>query len=156
MNLTNHHSGKKHPQYRHGMTDTPEFMAWQSMIQRCTNSDSQAFSRYGAAGVKICDRWMESFENFLSDVGQRPSPDHSIDRWPDNDGDYEPANVRWATRLEQQNNLRSNRLVVYHGVEMSLANAVRASRGNVTRTIAKYRLARGWSVDAAMDTPRIR
>jgi hypothetical protein len=155
MNLTNHHRGEHHAQYRHGMSDTPEFLAWQSMLQRCTNPRAHAFHRYGAVGVKVCDRWM-SFENFVADVGLRPSPAHSLDRWPNKNGNYEPDNVRWATRRQQQNNLRSNRIVTYHGVEMSLADAVRCSRGEITRTIAKYRLARGWDVDVALDTPRFR
>lgn len=156
MNLTNFHYGPSHPQYRHGMTDTPEFHAWQAMIQRCTNPDAQAFHRYGALGVTVCERWLSSFENFIADVGLRPSAGHSIDRYPNKNGNYEPDNVRWATREQQQNNLRSNRMVSYHGVEMSLADAVRASRGNITRTIAKYRLAHGWSVDETFDTPRFR
>jgi hypothetical protein len=156
MNRTNHYSGEDHPQYRHGMTNTPEFWAWSAMINRCTNARNKAFPRYGGRGIKVCDRWLSSFENFLADVGTRPAPDLSIDRWPDKNGNYEPGNVRWATRREQQNNVRNNRIVVYHGVEYSLAEAVRASKGKVTRTIAKYRLARGWSVDDALDTPRTR
>jgi hypothetical protein len=148
--------GKDHPQYRHGLTDTPEFVAWQSMIQRCTNPEAKAYPRYGGRGITVCERWLVWFENFLDDVGYRPSRDHSLDRYPDKNGNYESGNVRWATRQEQQNNQRSNRLVVYHGRQMTLAEAIRISDGKVTRTIAKYRLAKGWSVDLALDVPRMR
>jgi hypothetical protein len=94
---------------------TPEFTAWASMFQRCENENNPAFKYYGGRGIKICDRWrlgdgsMNGFECFLADVGRRPSPELSIDRYPNNDGPYEPGNVRWATKLEQTNNKRDNR-----------------------------------------------
>ena len=82
---------------------TPEYAAWAAMKQRCTNRNAPPFIHYGARGISVCERWMNSFEAFLADVGRRPSPKHSIDRI-DNDGDYEPGNVRWATRKEQRAN----------------------------------------------------
>lgn len=90
------------PRTIHGMSKTPEFRAWASMIQRCLNPNSSRYYRYGGRGITICARW-QSFEAFFADVGRRPAPEYSIDRI-DNDGDYEPANVRWATRSEQQRN----------------------------------------------------
>lgn len=86
----------------HGLSKTPEYRAWASMWQRCTNPKNIRYERYGARGITVCERW-ERFENFLSDMGNRPSPDHSLDR-KENDGNYQPENCRWATRSEQQQN----------------------------------------------------
>jgi hypothetical protein len=88
---------------------TVEYQAWSNMRARCLHSSNPGYVNYGARGIKVCDRWAESFDNFLEDMGPRPSSDHSLDRYPDNDGDYEPGNCRWATREEQMNNMRTNR-----------------------------------------------
>lgn len=89
---------------KHGMWRTPEHSTWCSMRTRCDNQNVREYSRYGGRGIKVCDRW-SSFENFYADMGPRPSPQHSIDRI-DNEKGYEPGNVRWATRLEQNRNRR--------------------------------------------------
>lgn len=90
-----------------------EATAWRSMIARCTNPNIPNYKRYGARGITVCQRWIESFEAFYADMGPRPSDKHSLDRI-DVNGNYEPANVRWATRKEQdQNTTRSRRLTVY-------------------------------------------
>lgn len=88
----------------HGMTGTPEYRSWRSMLQRCMNVSSNRYMNYGGRGISVCDRWMD-FANFFSDMGSRPSLDYSLDRI-DNDGNYEPGNCRWATRSEQQRNKR--------------------------------------------------
>ncbi len=90
---------------------TPEYNAWLSLKGRCLNPRNSAFQGYGGRGIMVCDRWVNSFPNFLEDVGRRPSPQHSIDRFPNNDGNYEPGNVRWATRTEQNRNKRSVLLI---------------------------------------------
>jgi hypothetical protein len=87
---------------KHGMSGTPEFVAWTSMRQRCGNPRCRRYANYGGRGISICERW-RAFENFLADMGRRPSPDHSLDRI-DNDGNYELGNCRWATRSQQQRN----------------------------------------------------
>jgi len=89
---------------KHGMTRTKIYRAWANMKTRCSNLQRQEFNRYAGRGIELCERWM-NFENFLADVGQPPSPKHSIDRI-DNDGNYEPGNVRWATFTQQMANRR--------------------------------------------------
>lgn len=84
---------------------SPEYAAWCSMKSRCLNDKHRAYVSYGGRGIGVCARWQESFEAFLSDVGRRPSPVHSIDRI-NNDGHYEPSNVRWAPSSEQAKNRR--------------------------------------------------
>jgi hypothetical protein len=84
---------------------TPEYRTWRALRNRCRSPKGQTDSRYGGRGIKVCERW-EDYEAFLADMGRRPSPKHSIDRWPNNDGDYEPGNCRWATTTEQRLNQR--------------------------------------------------
>lgn len=86
----------------HGLSRSPEYSVWSSMWQRCSNPKNEHYDRYGGRGIEVCARW-EQFENFLSDIGLRPSPAHSIDRI-DNNKNYEPGNVRWATDTEQNRN----------------------------------------------------
>ena len=90
----------------HGLRNHYLYHTWSRMKQRCYNPNCEDYKYYGAVGVTICDRWRYSFPNFLEDVGDRPSPKHSIDRFPDKYGNYEPTNVRWATHSEQMLNRR--------------------------------------------------
>ena len=89
-----------------------EYRAWANMKQRCNNPKDKDYKDYGGRGIKVCDRWLHNFENFLADMGKRPSPQHSIDRYPNNDGNYEPSNCRWATQIEQAQNRRKSHKVV--------------------------------------------
>lgn len=89
------------------------------MIRRCTEKTSKEYHNYGGRGIRVCDRWLESFENFLEDMGNRPSDRHSIDRI-DNNGDYEPGNCRWATYKEQALNKRTTKLITVGGVSDTL------------------------------------
>lgn len=82
---------------------TTEYLSWCSMRNRCQNKSNKDYGRYGGRGITVCDRWMESFNNFFDDMGKKPSPKHSLDRI-NNHGNYEPSNCRWATQKEQVQN----------------------------------------------------
>ena len=88
----------------HGLSDTTEYNIWRNMIQRCDNPNHPQYKWYGGRGIKVCERWY-TFENFLKDMGTRPEG-KTLDRWPDNDGNYKSKNVRWATPKEQRQNRR--------------------------------------------------
>ncbi|MCG7348879.1 hypothetical protein [Sphingomonas sp. ACRSK] len=115
--------GSKHG---HGSTYNPTWSVWQAMKQRCANPRNKMFDRYGGRGIAVCERWRNSFEAFLSDMGERPSRSHSIER-ENNDGNYEPGNCRWATRQEQ--NLNTSRTVkLTYGGETFIGFAALAKR----------------------------
>jgi hypothetical protein len=90
---------------KHGKWETSEWSTWSAMKKRCNAPTAINYHLYGGRGITVCQEWMNSFEAFFAHVGQKPSPSHSIDRI-DNNGDYEPGNVRWATPKEQRANSR--------------------------------------------------
>lgn len=91
----------------HGQSKLAEYFVWKTMKARCRNPKNLEFKNYGGRGIKVCDRWLNSFEAFLGDMGRRPTPAHSIDRI-NNDGNYEPGNCRWATWKQQAANRRKS------------------------------------------------
>lgn len=99
----------------HGMTNSPEYQAWEGMKHRCSSPNSPSWSRYGGRGIQVCAEWRDSFEAFFAHIGPRPSAVHSVDRI-DNDGNYEPGNVRWATPAQQHANKtqRTSKKVATH------------------------------------------
>ena len=103
----------------HGMSRTPTWYSWDSMIARCTRESHPAFAAYGGRGIKVCNRWRESFEDFLADMGERPEG-MTLDRKDGNKG-YEPENCRWATATTQSNNRGDfNVTVVRDGKEITV------------------------------------
>lgn len=139
---------KKHG---HAARRSKEYRAWANMIQRTTNVKLVEYPHYGGRGITVCAPWRASFEAFLADAGPAPSPSHSIDRI-DVNGNYEPGNVRWATKTEQSNNRRDNLVAVINGKKVSLAEAARTS-GLTLRGLLK-RLERGLPIDQALNQPK--
>lgn len=134
----------------HGMSESKEYRAWVNMKTRCYDSRIPNYDRWGGRGIKVCDRWVNSFEAFYSDIGPAPDGNSSVDRI-DNNGDYEPGNCRWATQQEQMRNTSTNRLVVIGGRRMPLSEA--AEKAPVKYNTVIYRLKRGWSLDDALSLP---
>lgn len=135
---------------KHGMYGTPEYSAWVSVIQRCTNPKAQEYVHYGARGIRICDEWRHDFGGFYAHLGLRPSPKHSLDRIR-NEGNYEPGNVRWAIPEVQQSNRRNNRWIEFNGVRKTVAQWSR-ELGVHSGTI-QHRIEVGWPLEAALTTP---
>jgi hypothetical protein len=138
----------------HGGRRLPEYRTWCHIIDRCCNPKSADHYLYGGRGITICERWRNSFSEFLSDVGRRPSPRHSIDRFPNRDGNYEPGNVRWATADQQANNTRRCRFVEFDGNLFTVAQLARALKLN--RRNLNYHLLQGRSVDEAVRRERLK
>jgi len=100
------------PNLKHNMSYTAEHNAWRSMKKRCKNKNDPRYEDYGGRGIKVCDRWINSFENFFEDMGYKPSKSHSIERI-NNDGDYEPSNCIWADVKTQARNKRTSMKILY-------------------------------------------
>lgn len=124
----------------HGLTRHPLYSVWGAMKNRCFNPGTDRYCDYGGRGITVCDRWANSFENFLSDMGDRPTGKHTIER-KDTNGNYEPNNCVWATRSEQANNKRNNRQITIDGVTKTLAQWAEVS--GVTESGIRGRLKRG-------------
>ena len=135
---------------RHGQAanETPEYRAWGGMLARCRSKSGVVFSRYGARGIRVCKEWEESFESFFAYIGPRPSPDHSLDRI-NNDGNYEPGNVRWATKKQQARNKRLTRIIEIDGEKLPLADF--ADRYGLPRWKVVQRIDRGWEPKRSLE-----
>lgn len=143
--------GKPSPRRTHGLRHTPEFNVWCTMKSRCHNPNSGKYPVYGGRGITVCERWRDSFENFINDMGKRPTPKHTIERI-DNENGYFPENCKWATQREQQNNRRDNTLITYEGITLPVSEMTRRLGfpvGIISQRIHKL----GWSVEKACSTP---
>jgi hypothetical protein len=127
---------------KHGMSpsgDTsPEYEAWSNMKQRCYNPNYKNFKHWGGRGIIVCDRWLNSFENFLEDMGVRPSDEHSLDR-KNNDLNYDKSNCRWTTEYFQKRNRSSTVWVEYAGERMVMKDWARKRRLNYNSVHAMYK-----------------
>lgn len=135
---------------KHGLYGRSEYAIWTSMIDRCENPKSTRFSDYGGRGITICTRWRDSFESFLSDMGERP-PGTSVERRDVNKG-YSPENCYWATDLEQANNTRRNRFIEHQGKRQTLAQWCR-ELGLPYGTVASRINQSGWNPVKALTAP---
>lgn len=140
----------KHGQAGHAGKRSTQYIIYHGLIRRCTDKKCRAYKKYGGRGIKVCDRWLDSFENFYADMGGRPSKKHSIDRI-DNNGNYCKENCRWATRGEQQRNTQRNINITHDGKTMCLTDwciELKMSKGALTHRIKKW-----GSLSKALDQP---
>lgn len=138
----------------YSMRNTVEYFTWKAIKSRCYNAKNQDYHIYGGRGIEVCERWRQDFFAFYADMGQRPGPHYSIDRYPDTSGNYEPANCRWATASQQANNMRANRLITHAGRTQTLAQWGKEAIVSYDRF--RMRLNEGWPFDLAMTTPPLK
>lgn len=139
------------PTYR---TQPEEYRAWSGMKVRCSNPNFKDWKLYGGKRISVCARWRDSFEAFFLDLGPRPSPLHSLDRYPNNNGNYELGNVRWATGQEQARNWSTgNHFLECNGERLILSDW--AKRLGITNSSLTERIAR-WPLDKALTVPAVR
>lgn len=138
--------------FKHGYAarGTSEYKIWKTMIQRCHNPNNHDFRKYGARGTRVCDEWRGSFTTFFDHVGLRPTSTHSLDRFPDKNGNYEPGNVRWATPVEQQRNKRTNVYLMVDGATRCIAEWSELT--GINETTIHQRLRHGWTEERAVKT----
>ncbi len=135
---------------KHGKTGTAEYRIWSHMQRRCDHVTGH--KDYGLRGIRVCERWSgtNGFANFLADMGERPSNKHSIDRYPNNNGNYEPGNCRWAVQQEQMRNMRRNFNITFQGVTRCVTEWA-IDRGVHWNTLKRWVLKHG--VEKAMTAP---
>lgn len=132
----------------HGMAGTPIYAIHHAMMQRCYDKNSHAYDRYGARGINVCEKW-QTFEGFYADMGDKPDG-MSLER-KDNDGDYCPENVVWATAKQQANNTRGNRVLEYCGRKQTMTQWAEEF-GLKPQTLWARLVVRGWSVGESLET----
>lgn len=132
-----------------GWSSSPEHRAWLNMIARCTRPHHEAWANYGGRGIQVAPEWLgpDGWWRFLLHVGGRPGKGFDLDRI-DNDGNYEPGNVRWATRAVNTRNKRTNVMVNVDGRSLTMSEAARAA--GVSSELLSYRLRAGWTIEDAM------
>lgn len=131
---------------KHGATHTALYRRWRAMLSRTGNKRNAEYRNYGGRGVAVCDRWLQ-FDNFASDMGPTFDERLELDRI-DVDGDYEPANCRWATRKLQQRNKRTNHYIEFDGRRMTLIEW--SEESGIKPNTLIYRLRRGWPLEKAL------
>lgn len=134
----------------HGKKGTKIYATWLAMIQRCTNPNVHNFADYGGRGICVFPAWMK-FEHFYAAVGDPPTQAHSLDRYPNPNGDYEPGNVRWATRSQQQRNKRNTIWLTFKDQTKSVAEW--AEIVGILASTIHSRLGRGWPAEIALTRP---
>lgn len=137
-----------HSYTSHRMSYTRTYGVWNGMLNRCRNPKTSMWRHYGGRGIKVCDRWL-TFENFLADMGEKPVG-KSLDRI-NNNGNYEPGNVKWATPVEQHNNTRTNRLLTALGKTQTVTQWAREI--GVEKSVLFNRLGMGWTAEDAITRP---
>jgi hypothetical protein len=138
--------------FKHGMSRTPEYAVWTTMLQRCHNHKAQNYESYGGRGILVADRW-HKFENFIADMGRRPGPKYTLER-KNNDLGYSPENCAWATYSENNSNRRPCRQITFEGETLTMKEW--ASRLRMSPSTIAHRLDRGMSVAEALDSSTIR
>lgn len=137
------------PAPAHRLSKTTEYYSWNAMMQRCYNPNHRSFPRYGGRGIHVTKRW-HKFENFFADAGHKPFDGAQLDRIDSNRG-YMKTNCRWATAKENQNNRSSNRLVLWLGVQYTVAQWCEFL--SLDRGLVYNRLRRGWSLEQIATIP---
>lgn len=132
-----------------GGKKTPEYQTWQAMLDRCRNPRNKRYADYGARGIVVCDRW-DLFENFLEDMGRRPSARHSLDREKNHLG-YSPENCRWALPHTQMTNRSVTRFVDVDGKQVPLATL--AQQHGIPANTLRFRILKGWPLEDALSKP---
>lgn len=135
----------------HGKSQCRTYTIWIDMIRRCHDSKVKSYEKYGAKGIRVCDRWRNSFEAFLEDMGECPSDGHSVDRFPNGSGDYEPGNVRWATWIEQARNRSTTRMIEFRGETRPLPEWAEVLGMDYEAVRARFK--RGWDAERAFTEP---
>jgi len=136
----------------HGMSSWPEHKVWRNMKGRCYNRNDQAFADYGGRGIEVCESWRNSFTNFITDMGRRPSSDYSIDRI-DNDKNYEKGNCKWSTHSQQAGNRRKKRILTFDGKSLTLAQLARIAGIKYNKLL--QRLNENWPSKPAAIVPKV-
>lgn len=138
---------------KHGMKGTPEYQSWRAMLSRCLNKNATGYSRYGGSGITVCERWQESFEHFYEDMGPRPTISHTLDRYPDNTGNYEPGNCRWATKSQQAKNCRWSTELTHDGKTLTIREW--AEHLSISISTIRGRIRAGRPVAEILQTSRV-
>lgn len=134
----------------HGRCGSRLYEIWSRMKQRCHNSECSDYKYYGARGVQVCQRWRDSFADFRADVSE-PAPGMTLDRWPNNNGNYEPGNVRWASRAQQGVNTRRNVWIEHDGKRLTISQWAR--HWDVNPSAISGRTAKGMTPEQAVTVP---